>query len=93
MRYDELNKLLIDFKPNWMIIYPDLAMYLCELIETGKINLIDSVKYIELTGEIQILKDISMLKILFEFEFVDYISPCVGGGKTGWFKSDIITDF
>lgn len=51
MRYHELNKLLLDFKPTWMIIYPGLAMYLCDLIETGKIELIDSVKYIELTGE------------------------------------------
>ncbi len=51
MKFEKLNKILSEFKPEWMIIYPGLAVYLCDLIEQHKIDPIMSIKYIELTGE------------------------------------------
>lgn len=46
--YSEIRK----FKPKYMIVEPSIAILLCEYMKKNNLEEIESIKYIELTGEI-----------------------------------------
>lgn len=43
--------LIQKFQPTWMVLQPSVAWLLCDLIKTHKLETINSVQYIEFTGE------------------------------------------
>lgn len=42
---------LMEFRPKWMILQPSVAWLLCKLIQSHHLPKIDSIEYIEFTGE------------------------------------------
>lgn len=43
--------LIQEFQPKWMILQPSVAWLLCDFIKKEKLEIIESVEYIEFTGE------------------------------------------
>lgn len=50
-RIAEIYLRIKEFRPKYMIIEPSVAILLCEYIESNNLDKIDSIEYIELTGE------------------------------------------
>lgn len=50
-RMAEICRIIMEFKPVWMILQPSIAVLLCRCFEKNKFGKIESLKYIELTGE------------------------------------------
>lgn len=51
-RLNEIYKEMLTYKPVWLLLQPSMAMLLCRCIKKYHLPALDSVKYIELTGEI-----------------------------------------
>ncbi len=50
-RICEIYNKLVEFQPRYMIVEPSIALLLCEYIKKNNLKKIESIKYIELTGE------------------------------------------
>lgn len=50
-RICEIYNKLVEFQPRYMIVEPSIALLLCEYIKKKKLKKIESIIYIELTGE------------------------------------------
>ncbi|MCM1008196.1 MAG: hypothetical protein NC485_09745 [Ruminococcus flavefaciens] len=47
----EYYKMLIDFKPVWMMLQPSIAYMMAEIVKREKLPTLSSLKYLELSGE------------------------------------------
>lgn len=50
-RMKDIYDNMIEFAPKWLLLHPSLALLICDFIETEKLPPVNSVRYIELTGE------------------------------------------
>lgn len=64
-RMKSIYEKMLDFKPKWLLLQPSIAQLLCECKETYHLKRIESVQYIELSGEV--LSDRLREKIEKEF--------------------------
>lgn len=51
MRLAQFYDMMIEFEPTWLFIQPSIAYILAQYIESNKLEVPKSIKYIELTGE------------------------------------------
>ena len=50
--FDELYKSICEFDPEWMLLQPNIAVLLADMIEDRQLKPFPSVKYVEFTGEL-----------------------------------------
>lgn len=50
-RLEEAYKQMLEYKPKWLILQPSVAWLLCQAIKSSGLPVLDSVEYIEFTGE------------------------------------------
>lgn len=63
-RMAEICKTIMEFQPVWLILQPSIAGLLCRCFEKNKFDLVQSLKYVELTGEmitVDVRKDIQRI--------------------------------
>lgn len=73
-RIKKIYDKMLDFKPKWLLLQPSIAQLLCECKERYQLKKIESIKYIELSGEV--LSD-SLRKII-EKNFYCYVANQYG---------------
>lgn len=51
-RIIEIHKKMCEYRPKWLLLQPSIAVLLCQCIKNKKLDKLDSVEYIEFSGEI-----------------------------------------